>query len=117
MPAPDLTVARQVARMSQRRDPRPKDVRLVGVAYLLGALMCFLFTAAKFGGPHVFYPALVFMVPALVANGVWFLIDASALASGRRQHQKAIIAVLSIGAVAIGVVASEILSGGLHLWS
>jgi hypothetical protein len=103
----DFTIASQVARISDTDHVRPKHVRLAGVAYLLGALMCFVFTLGHISFERRFFPKLLLLIPVLTVIGAWHLLDAKALAKGHRRHQKLILWGGSGAAFALGIVLSE----------
>jgi hypothetical protein len=103
----DFTIASQVARISNTDDVRPKHVRLAGVAYLLGASMCFVFTLGHISFERRFFPTLLLLIPVLAVLGAWHLLDAKALAEGRRRHQKLILWGGSVAALALGIVLAE----------
>jgi len=108
----DFTIARSVARASNldTRDIRPKHIRLVGVAFILGALMCFLFTVNDINWSRGLYPKLVLLIPSLVSMGVWHIADARALSSGRRRYQKVILGVCLAISFILTVVVCEVLA-------
>jgi hypothetical protein len=85
----DFYVRDMVQRAVGERAVRPRDVRMMGVAHLLLALMLFLFTQGHLMAGY-YYPKLVGVIPAVIPTGLWYLVDAGALARGERRHQRAI---------------------------
>ena len=108
----DFTIARHVASISSTDAVRPKHVRIAGVGYMLTGLMCFLFTADDIRWERRFFPKLVFLIPVACSLGLWFLLDAGALSSGRRRHQKLLLFACIAVSLAGTVVVSESLRHG-----
>lgn len=86
----DFYVRDMVQRAVGGRAVRPRDVRMMGIAHLLTALMFFVFTQGHLMAGY-YYPKLVGIIPAIIPSGLWYLVDGGALARGERRHQRAIV--------------------------
>ena len=102
--------------MAETERVLPKHVRLAGVAYILTAAMAFAFTLNQVTWENKFYGKLLAIVPASAILGVWFILDASALAAGRRRYQLPILVGLLGVALALAFYVSEMLQRGGLPW-
>jgi hypothetical protein len=108
----DFTIAREAGRLSSTADVRPKHVRLIGVAYLLSALMCLLWSYNDINFSARVFPKLLTLGVTLPVYAGWLLVDAKALASGRRRHQRVIQICLVGGGLVLSFVVLEGLTRG-----
>lgn len=102
--------------MAETEHVLPKHIRLAGVAHILTAAMAFAFTLNHVSWENKFYGKLLAIVPATAVLGIWFIVDAGALAAGRRRFQLPILVILLGGAMALAFYAAELLQRGELPW-
>jgi hypothetical protein len=103
-------MADRLARLGNGTTTQPKHLRVMG-AYLLFATT-FLAGINVYSWSHdELWPKALVIAPAVLLLGVWLLVDAKALASGTRRHQKPILWACIGGGSAIGLAILHALTG------
>ena len=89
---------------------QPKHLRIMG-GYLLFATAVLAGINMHSWSDGRLWPKALIIAPALLLLGVWLLVDANALTSGTRRHQKPILwACIGIGSV-VGLAILHTLTG------
>jgi hypothetical protein len=100
----DYTVIEHVQRLVGTPRVRPRDVRLAGVAFILGAVGASALELTSLW-ENRWHPKIWGLIPLLVSMGLWWIVDASALAEGRRAHQRELIGACVVLGIVVGVAA------------
>src|SRR5688572_30043262 len=109
----DFTIVNMVAPLVETYDVRPKHVRLAGIAHVLSAMMAFGFLHEQLTSARgYFLSGLVALVPSTSIVGLWWWLDAGALAAGRRRFQRPILLALLAFALALAFYVSHLLQSG-----